>query len=368
MRNGKTFTLSTTVTPLTSSNTGVTFESSDTSIATVDANGKVTVLKEGNVIITVKSKDNTNLKATCIINATKHVDVTDFTIKDKQGNTLTEENALELKEGITTKVNITGILPTNATYENEDFEWSSSNENIVKVSNGKIYAVPQSTQTETEGVVENSQISRTATITVRIKKSNNEYVTKTFKVLSKEISLWDINIFSNEYEITEDNVIIVPLKTTISTFLDNISILTDYGINIKLIDLQYIEIADESKFVGTGMRLAITTPWPFGEGVYVNIAGEPSWNKTYSIIVKGDTLNVEETSVESSQGETFSGKVYKIGNGKLDAQDLVAIRNYATGLDTYSSDPIFALALDINENGEIADAADIAILSDAVLS
>ncbi len=54
--------------PSTATNKSVVWESSDNSIATVDQNGNVKILKEGSVVITVKTTDGSNLSATCTIN------------------------------------------------------------------------------------------------------------------------------------------------------------------------------------------------------------------------------------------------------------------------------------------------------------
>lgn len=52
------------------SESDITYESSDTSIATVDSNGKVTGKSEGSVVITIKTKDN-KFKATCSVLVTE---------------------------------------------------------------------------------------------------------------------------------------------------------------------------------------------------------------------------------------------------------------------------------------------------------
>ena len=62
---GRTHTLVATVTPDNATNGSVTWESSDTIIATVDQNGKVIAKSPGNAIITSRTTDGSNLSATC---------------------------------------------------------------------------------------------------------------------------------------------------------------------------------------------------------------------------------------------------------------------------------------------------------------
>ncbi|MDE6523115.1 MAG: Ig-like domain-containing protein, partial [Muribaculaceae bacterium] len=64
---GSEFTIKATVLPENAADKTVTFESSDTSIATVDAEGNVKVLKEGSCVITVSTVDGSDLKAECLI-------------------------------------------------------------------------------------------------------------------------------------------------------------------------------------------------------------------------------------------------------------------------------------------------------------
>ncbi|ERK31326.1 Ig-like domain-containing protein [Clostridium intestinale] len=62
---GQTEVLIATVKPDNAENKEVTWSSSDETIATVDENGKVTAIKPGNVTITAKTTDGSNLTATC---------------------------------------------------------------------------------------------------------------------------------------------------------------------------------------------------------------------------------------------------------------------------------------------------------------
>ena len=58
-------------TPSDTTQMGVTFTSSKTNIATIDSNGKVSGVAVGTTVITITSKNNSNIKATCTINVKK---------------------------------------------------------------------------------------------------------------------------------------------------------------------------------------------------------------------------------------------------------------------------------------------------------
>lgn len=71
---GSEFTIVANVLPENAENKALTFESSATSVATVDADGNVKVLKEGSCIITVSTVDGSNLRAECVITSLSGVD------------------------------------------------------------------------------------------------------------------------------------------------------------------------------------------------------------------------------------------------------------------------------------------------------
>ena len=123
---GETQTLKATVTP-TDSTDKLTWSSSNTEIATVDAEGKITAVKAGEATVTVttESDKSASLKVTVLQPAS------DIVI-DFEGDNLT----LNVGESQTLKATVT---PTDST---DKLTWSSSNTEIATVdSEGKITAV-----------------------------------------------------------------------------------------------------------------------------------------------------------------------------------------------------------------------------------
>ncbi|BCZ46919.1 hypothetical protein psyc5s11_29860 [Clostridium gelidum] len=78
---GQTDTLVATTTPAA---VGVSWKSSDESIVTIDSNGKVTGIKEGQATITATTTDGSNLSATCAINITKEIKPTNPSESDNK--------------------------------------------------------------------------------------------------------------------------------------------------------------------------------------------------------------------------------------------------------------------------------------------
>ena len=154
---GKTLTLTATVAPSNATNKALTWSSSNTSVATVDANGKVTAVAAGNATITAKAKDGSNKSATCAVTVkAATVSVTSVTLN---------KTTAELEVGGTLTLTAT-VSPSNAT--NKALEWSSSNKSIATVDgNGKVTAVAAGNATITAKAKDGSNKSATCAVTVK---------------------------------------------------------------------------------------------------------------------------------------------------------------------------------------------------------
>ena len=161
----------------------ITWSSSDTSIATIDSQGKITGLKEGIITITAINNDSTNFeeerKATQEIEITKSSDTTNYSLKISSNNNPSLPESMKVND----KLQLKAILDSdNESIESKDVTakgatWTSSNQNIVKIdNNGLITAIAKGTATITATYkLEDKELS--ATYNVKVNDSSITPVT-----------------------------------------------------------------------------------------------------------------------------------------------------------------------------------------------
>ena len=157
LTEGETFALTASVTPENATNKSLAWTSSDENVATVDANGLVTAVKEGTATITVKATDGSNTSASCTITVKAPVVLVEGITLNATEQTLTEGETFALTASIT---------PENAT--NKSLAWTSSDESVATVdANGLVTAVKEGTATITAKATDGSNASASCTITVK---------------------------------------------------------------------------------------------------------------------------------------------------------------------------------------------------------
>ena len=132
LTEGDELVLAATVTPANATNKNVTWISSDETVATVK-DGKVTALKPGTVKITVKTEDGGKTAECQLTVVAKVYPVTGVTL-DKTSAELTEGDELVL---------VATVSPANAT--NKNVSWTSSDETVATVKDGKVTALKPGT-------------------------------------------------------------------------------------------------------------------------------------------------------------------------------------------------------------------------------
>ena len=167
---GETATLKATITPENTTITTLTWSSSDETIATVDASGKVTAINAGTATITATTSNG--LTASCTV-----------TVKAKsagiEGDNSQSANAITLsisewtgKEG--ESLSITAIISPNDAYDNT-VTWSSSDSSVASVdASGLVTAIKAGTATIT--ATTSNGLTASCTVTVKSKSAGIDVV------------------------------------------------------------------------------------------------------------------------------------------------------------------------------------------------
>ena len=176
---GETEQLTATVKPDDATDKNVSWISSDESIAKVD-NGKVTAVNAGKAIIIAKCGGKT---AECAV-----------TVTVPTGSVTLDKTSLSLAVGETAQLTAT-VKPDDATDKN--VAWTSSDESVAKVDNGKVTAVKAGKATITAKCC-----GKTAECVVTVKQPDNiiYYTSSDNRVVSpNNETVFGANIISNEY-------------------------------------------------------------------------------------------------------------------------------------------------------------------------
>ena len=158
LKEGETTTLTATVLPEnTTDSKSVSWRSSNSEVATVDANGTVTAKRAGTAVITATSTNGKTAGCTVTVSK-KEIPITEISL-DKSSATLTE--------GETTTLTAT-VLPENTTY-GKSVKWSSSNVAVATVDlMGKVTAKRAGTAI----ITATSENGKTASCTVTVNKKD----------------------------------------------------------------------------------------------------------------------------------------------------------------------------------------------------
>ena len=128
MVEGESAKITATILPQNATNATVTWSSSDSNIAVVDADGNVTAVKVGSATITAKAEDKT---ASCTVKVSSSVIPVSSISLDKANVTVTEGESFRL---------VASVMPENAT--DKTVSWSSSDETLASVDqNGYVKAL-----------------------------------------------------------------------------------------------------------------------------------------------------------------------------------------------------------------------------------
>ena len=298
---GETKTFTATISPSTASNKTVNWTSSNTNVATVDSNGKVTPKANGTTTITATSAENSSIKASATV--TVQTKVTGVTISPTSAT-------INMGE---TKTFTATISPSTAS--NKNVNWTSSNTNVATVdSTGKVTPKANGTATITATSAENSSIKASATITVQTKVTG-----VTISPTSATIYMGETKIFTatvSPSTATNKTVTWTSTNTSVAT-VDSNGKVTPKANGTTTIK---VTTADGSKTASASVT------------VRTNATGV-TLNKTSTIIEVGKTETLSATVTPSTTSDktiTWSsantsvatvdsnGKVTAVSNGETD--------------------------------------------------
>ena len=130
---GQSKTLTATIVPSNADNKSLQWSSSDTSVATVDQNGKVTAVKGGTATIYATATDGSGTKGSCAVSV-EEINVSDITLSPV---------SLTLTKGQSKTLSAT-VSPSNA--QNKTLQWFTDNHTIASVDqSGKVTALKAGT-------------------------------------------------------------------------------------------------------------------------------------------------------------------------------------------------------------------------------
>ena len=210
LTEGDELTLTATVNPSNASNKSVIWTSSDESVARV-INGKVLALKSGTATITVKTVDG-GKTAICDVAVNAKVYPVESVSLDKTSVVLNEGDELTL----TATVN-----PSNAS--NKSVTWTSSNESVAKVIDGKVTALKDGLATITVKTVDGNKTSSCEVVVgIPVSKVTLNYTSLTLPVefehtLTAKISPLDASFQTVNWSTDSPNVVNVDQTGNITT-------------------------------------------------------------------------------------------------------------------------------------------------------
>ena len=197
LTEGETTTLTATVLPEnTTDSKSVSWSSSNSEVATVDANGTVTAKRAGTAVITATSTNGKTAGCTVTVSR-KEIPITEISL-DKSSATLTEGDTTTL---------VATVLPENTT-DSKSVSWSSSNSEVATVdANGTVTA------------------KRAGTAVITATSTNGKTAGCTVTVSRKEIPITEISLDKSSATLTEGET-----TTLVATVLPEN---TTYGKSVK---------------------------------------------------------------------------------------------------------------------------------------
>ena len=272
----------------------INYSSSDNKVATIDKNGKVTILSPGNTVIKAIVIDGENYfynikEASYTLTVNKkiiNIPITSISLNKTSGTKYIGE----------TENLIVSYNPSNTT-DNKSITWTTSNSKVATINNGVVKAVGVG-----NAVITAKVMNKTATYNITVKKKENRPITYKYTYDSSKKIIFKLN----------NNV-------NINTFKNNLS----YSSIIKSNN----NILKDNDLIRTNMTITYTDDEGnvqiYNTSVLGDVNGDGNINALDYVKIKNHIMNTKKIT-----GDVFILSADYNNDGKISALDYVRIKNY----------------------------------------
>ena len=272
----------------------INYSSSDNKVATIDKNGKVTILSSGNTVIKAIVIDGENYfynikeaSYTLTVNKkTINIPITSISLNKTSGTKYIGET-----ENLVVSYN-----PSNTT-DNKSITWTTSNNKVATINNGVVKAVGIG-----NAVITAKVMNKTATYNITVKKKENRPITYKYTYDSSKKIIFKLN----------NNI-------NINTFKNNLN----YNPIIKSNN----NILKDNDLIRTNMTITYTDDEGnvqiYNTSVLGDVNGDGNINALDYVKIKNHIMNTKKIT-----GDVFILSADYNNDGKISALDYVRIKNY----------------------------------------
>jgi beta-glucanase (GH16 family) len=312
---GTTYQINAKVSPANASVKTLEYTSSDTSLATVDKKGKVTLKTSGTVKITATAADGSGKKATVTIDIKAVVTLIQTITFPETSVTGAAGDTYQLSPVIT---------PANTT--NKTLNYSSSNEAVATVDNsGKVTYVKEGTATITAATTDGSNQTATCTFTINAKDPYHVVWEDDFNGTELNTNDWNyeyhapgwVNNELQQYVDSKDNISVkdgnLVIKAIKTVDKDGVTSYTSGRINTKAKhDYTYGKFEVRAKVPSGKGFLPAFWMMPTDENLY----GQwPKCGEIDAMEVLGDATDTVYGTLHFGEPHTQKQKSYKLSQG-----------------------------------------------------
>ena len=272
----------------------INYSSSDNKVATIDKNGKVTILSAGNTVIKAIVIDGENYfynikEASYTLTVNKkiiNIPITSISLNKTSGTKYIGET-----ENLVVSYN-----PSNTT-DNKSITWTTSNSKVATINNGVVKAVGVG-----NAVITAKVMNKTATYNITVKKKENRPITYKYTYDSSKKIIFKLN----------NNI-------NINTFKNNLN----YNPIIKSNN----NILKDNDLIRTNMTITYTDDEGnvqiYNTSVLGDVNGDGNINALDYVKIKNHIMNTKKIT-----GDVFILSADYNNDGKISALDYVRIKNY----------------------------------------